>query len=88
VAQHHVARPGHVTRWDRCIAMGYSAWDMRPSTTHKPPRDLFRRVVREACTVGITRGIVPRAGSPLPGTPEWTEFQQLLLDVLVRLSRS
>lgn len=83
VAQYHLAKPGEVTRWHRCVAMGYSGWDAQPSKESLPPRELFQRVVRDACTSGIERGLVPASGAPEPGSPEFAAFQQLLMDALL-----
>jgi hypothetical protein len=84
VSEYHLAQPAKITRWHRCVAMGYSAFDARPEKAGLPPRDLMRRAVRDVCTVGIRRGIVPPSGAPDAANPE---FQQLLLTALVELQR-
>jgi hypothetical protein len=84
VSQYHLAKPGHVTRWHRCVAMMYSAWDGQASKTKLPPRDLWRRTSREACTVGIERGIIPTSGAPAPETVAGREFQQLMLSMVLK----
>jgi hypothetical protein len=66
VTPYRLARPGHVTRLDRCDAMGYSAYDqLTPAQSASyPPRGRFFAAVRYACTVGIKRGMVPPSGAP------------------------
>lgn len=66
VDAYHLARSGHVTRWDRCAAMGYSAYDGQGAKvkTDYPPRARMFRAVRDACTNGIARGLVPPSGAP------------------------
>jgi hypothetical protein len=66
--------------------MGYSGWDAQPLKADLPPRDIFRRAVRETCTVGIERGIVPASGAPVTDSPEGAAMQQLLTETLVELS--
>jgi hypothetical protein len=66
VAPYHLAKPGHVTRWDRCVAMGYSGYDGLTAAAKSsfPPRSRFFQAVRTACTNGIARGLVPQSGAP------------------------
>jgi hypothetical protein len=64
VNRYHLAKPGKVTRWERCVAMGYSGYDAARPETSLPARDRFFRAVRRACTVGVKRGLVPRSGAP------------------------
>jgi hypothetical protein len=66
VNPYHLARPGAVTRRDRCLAMGYSGYDAQKPAVKRnlPPRSRFFRAVREACTNGIARGLVPPSGAP------------------------
>jgi hypothetical protein len=66
VNPYHLARHGAVTRWDRCVAMGYSFYDTQKPAVQRdmPPRSRFFRAVREACTNGIARGLVPPSGAP------------------------
>jgi hypothetical protein len=78
VDQYHLAPEGEVTRWHRCVAMGYGGFDAQPSKSGLPPRDQFRRAVRSLCTVAIKRGLIPPSGAPQPNTPEWDALQQLL----------
>jgi hypothetical protein len=80
VSQYHLAKPGHVTRWHRCVAMSYEAWDGQASKTRPgmPPRDLWRRTSREACTIGIKRGIIPQSGAPIPGSFAAQQLQALI----------
>lgn len=68
VSPYHLAKPGHVTRWDRCVAMGYSGYDAQTAASKStlPPRADFFRAVRVACTNGIARGLVPASGAPSP----------------------
>jgi hypothetical protein len=84
VSQYHLAKPGHVTRWHRCVAMMYSAWDAQASKTTLPPRELWRRTSHEACTAGIERGIVPQSGSPAPETVAGREFRQLMVSMVLK----
>ena len=86
VTQYRLAKPGEVTRWDRCVAMGYSGWDAQPSKESLPPRETFRRAVRETCTVGIERGIVPASGAPVTDSSEGAALQQLLAETLLELT--
>jgi hypothetical protein len=66
VTRYHLAKPGHATRWDRCVAMGYSGYDGLTAQIRSefPPRARFFRAVRSACTNGVTRGMVPPSGAP------------------------
>jgi hypothetical protein len=66
VTPYRLAKPGHVTRWDRCLAMGYSAYDglSAEMKSDLPTRARFFRAVRSACTNGIARGLVPPSGAP------------------------
>jgi hypothetical protein len=84
VSPYHLAKPGHVSRWHRCVAMMYSAWDAQASKTTLPPRQLWLRASRAACTVGIERGIVPKSGAPAPGTVTGREFQQLIASIVLK----
>jgi hypothetical protein len=84
---YRLARPGRVGRWHRCVAMGYSGWDSQPSASELPPRDVFRSAVREACTVGIERGLVPESGAAVSGSAAGAEFQQLLMETLLAARR-
>jgi hypothetical protein len=86
--RYHLAEPGRATRWHRCVAMGYSAWDGQPSGAQRPPRNLYRRAVREACTVGIRRGIVPPSGAPVTNSAAGAAMQQLLMSTVLRHSLS
>lgn len=87
VSQYHLAKPGHVTRWHRCVAMSYSGFDGQPSGAGLPPRDSARRAFREVCTVGIKRGIIPDSGAPALGSAAGQEFQQLLISTLSQLTQ-
>jgi hypothetical protein len=66
VTPYHLAKQGHVTRWHRCVAMGYSGYDAQSAEMNRalPPRAQFFPAVREACTNGIARGLVPPSGAP------------------------
>lgn len=66
VAPYHLAKPGHVTRSDRCLAMGYSTYDGMTAAQKNgfPPRSRFFQAVRSACANGIARGLVPPSGAP------------------------
>ncbi|HWM14921.1 MAG TPA: hypothetical protein VNO56_10600 [Gaiellaceae bacterium] len=86
VTQYHLAKAGEVTRWDRCVAMGYSGWDAQLSKDGLPPRETFRRAIRSACTIGIERGIVPASGAPPTDSPEGAALQQLMLETFVEVS--
>jgi hypothetical protein len=88
VAQYHLAKPGEVTSWHRCVALGYAGWDAQSSKEHLPPRDLFRRAVREACSRGIESGLIPASGAPEPDSPAFAEFQRLVALTLLELSGS
>jgi hypothetical protein len=59
-----------VTRFDRCLAMGFSAYDATPAEVKQasPPRATFFRIVRRACTIGIRRGLIPESGAPSRST--------------------
>ena len=87
VSPYHLAEPGKVTRWDRCVAMGYGGWDAQPSKEGLPPRELFFEAVRQTCTVGIKRGIVPASGVAATNSPEGAAIQQLLAATLLKLAR-
>jgi hypothetical protein len=87
VSRYHLAKPGEVTRLDRCLAMGYSGWEAARYKTTVPRRAVFFRAVREACAVGIARQIVPASGAPVPNSRASAELQQLLRVALTRLSR-
>jgi hypothetical protein len=87
VTEYHLAEPGHVTRWDRCVAMGYSGWDAQPAQAGLPPLDVARRALREMCTVGIERGIIPESGAPMTDSPDGRELQQLMLSTLAGLTQ-
>jgi hypothetical protein len=82
-----LAEPGKATRWDRCVAMGYSGWDAQPTKAGLPPRERFFRAMREVCTVGIKRGIVPPSGAPVINSPEDAAMQQLLTAALLNPAR-
>jgi hypothetical protein len=82
VNQYHLAERGRVTRWDRCVAMGYSGYDAQRAQDRLPRRGLFFRAVREACTVGVERGIVPQGGAPATAS-----LRRLLAAALLKLSR-
>jgi hypothetical protein len=86
--QYHLAKPGRVTRFDRCVAMGYAGYDAQPSSRRLPPHDRYRRAVRDVCREGIVRGLVPASGAPIPGTPEGTAFTRLLMTKLADQGRS
>ena len=62
VTPYHLAKPGHVTRWDRCVAMGYSGYDGQSAKMKSdfPPRARFFRSVARART-GSREGWSPRA---------------------------
>ena len=66
ITEYHLARPGHVTRWDRCAAMGYSGYDALPAKVKSGliPRARMFRAVRTMCAIGIARGLVPPSGAP------------------------
>ncbi len=87
VSEYHLADEGGVTRWDRCVAMGYGGWDAQPSKESLPPRELFFRAVRKACTAGIARGIVPASGVAATDSRDGAAMQELLLATLLELSR-
>ena len=87
VQTYRLATPGKVTRLDRCLAMGYSAWDAQPDKANLPPRPLFRHAVRAACAIGIKRGIIPASGAPVPNSPAARALQKLILANLVKLAR-
>jgi hypothetical protein len=87
VSPYHLAAPGEVTGWDRCVAMGYSGWDAQVSKEGLPPRELFFKAVRQACSVGIKRGIVPASGVAVTDSPEGAALQQLIVETLLKLSR-
>jgi hypothetical protein len=82
-----LAEPGKATRWDRCVAMGYSGWDAQPTKEGLPPRERFFRAMRDVCTVGIKRGIVPPSGAPAINSPEDAAMQQLLAAALLNPAR-
>jgi hypothetical protein len=66
ITQYQLAQRGHVTRWDRCAAMGYSAYDAQTAKVKNDliPRSRMFRAVRDMCTIGIARGLVPPSGAP------------------------
>jgi hypothetical protein len=67
VSPYHLARStSQVTRWDRCVAMGFSGYDAQQQKVKEglPPRAVFARVVRSACTIGVRRRLIPRSGVP------------------------
>jgi hypothetical protein len=67
VSPYHLARSkSQVTRWDRCVAMGLSGYDAQQRRVKDglPPRAIFVRAVREACTIGVRRGLIPESGVP------------------------
>jgi hypothetical protein len=65
VSQYHLARSARrVTRLDRCVAMGLSAYDADHETDPYPPRPRWAQAVRRACATGIRRGLVPASGAP------------------------
>jgi hypothetical protein len=82
-----LAEPAKATRWDRCVAMGYSGWDAQPTKEGLPPRERFFSAIREVCTVGIKRGIVPPSGAPVINSPEDAAMQQLLTAALLTPAR-
>jgi hypothetical protein len=84
---YELAEPGEATRWDRCVAMGYSGWDAQPTKEGLPPRERFFRAIREVCTVAIKRGIVPPSGAPAINSPEDAAMQQLLTAALLTPAR-
>jgi hypothetical protein len=88
VSRYHLARPGHVTRWHRCVAMGYSGWDGQRTKTSLPRRDLYQRAIRTACTTGVRRGIVPASGAPVAGSAANAAFQRLVVAALRSIIRS
>jgi hypothetical protein len=64
-SQYHLARTrSTVTRLDRCVAMGLSAYDAHHASDAYPPRPRWTVAVRRACTTGIRRGLVPPSGAP------------------------
>jgi hypothetical protein len=87
VSQYHLAEPGKVTRLQRCVAMGYAGWDAQPIKDGLPPRDLFFKAVRKACSAGVKRGLIPASGVPVTGSPQEEELQALLTDSVLALSR-
>ncbi|HSC48864.1 MAG TPA: hypothetical protein VLD16_01265 [Gaiellaceae bacterium] len=87
VTRYHLARPGKVTPWDRCVAMGYSGWEARRSQEKLPSRERFFPAVRETCRLGIERGIIPASGAPLPGSRASSALQLLLASQLAKQSR-
>jgi len=86
VSQYHLARQGEVTAWDRCVAMGYGGWDAQLSKENLPPREPFRRAVREMCTVAVERGIMPASGFPAADSSEGAALQQLMTETFFELS--
>jgi hypothetical protein len=67
VSPYHLARSNsEVTRWDRCLAMGFSGYDAQQQRVKEglPSRALFMRAVRQACTIGVRRGLIPESGAP------------------------
>jgi hypothetical protein len=86
VDQYHLAAAGQVTRWHRCVAMGYGGYDAQPSKSTLPPREEFQGAVRELCTAAIKRRLIPPSGAPQPGTPEWDAFQHLLATTVLGAS--
>jgi hypothetical protein len=66
VKRYHLAAAGHVTRADRCLAMGYSGYDALPQKTKNdyPARARMFRLIRDACVTGIESGLVPSSGAP------------------------
>lgn len=87
ISPYHLAAAGEVTSWDRCVAMGYSGWDAQVSKEGLPPRELFFKAVRQACSVGLERGIVPASGVAATNSPEGAAVQQLIFETLLKLSR-
>jgi hypothetical protein len=55
-----------VTRWDRCVAMGYAGYDAQQEEIKKglPARATFFATVRRACSIGIRRRLIPPSGAP------------------------
>ncbi len=86
VSQYHLAKAGHTTRRDRCVAMGYSGWDGQSEKSSLPPREIFFQAVRQMCTAAIEQGLVPASGAPLPDTAEFVAIQDLLLAELQQLA--
>ena len=67
VSPYHLAQSkSQVTRWDRCVAMGFSGYDAQQQRVKEglPPRAVFVRAVRQACTIGMRRGLIPESGAP------------------------
>jgi hypothetical protein len=66
VDTYHLARPGHVSRWDRCVAMGYREYDSQTAKVknYYRSRTHFFQSIRRMCTVGIARGLIPASGAP------------------------
>jgi hypothetical protein len=67
VSPYHLAQSkSQVTRWDRCVAMGFSGYDAQQQRVKEglPPRAVFVRAVRQACTIGMRRGVIPESGAP------------------------
>lgn len=88
VGQYHLAEPGKVTRWHRCVAMAYSGWDAQPDGVADPSATkLWRRASRQACKLGVQRGIVPKSGAPAVGTAAADELNHLILSTLGNLAQ-
>jgi len=65
VSQYHLASTARlVTRLERCIAMGLSAYDANHEKDPYPPRPRWAAAVRHACATGVRRGLVPASGAP------------------------
>jgi hypothetical protein len=65
VSQYHLASTARlVTRLERCIAMGLSAYDADHARDSYPPRPRWAAAVRRACATGVRRGLVPASGAP------------------------
>src|SRR5436853_2806847 len=55
LSRYHLARAGHVTRRERCLAMGYSGYDGLTSAQQAdyPPRATMVAAVHYACALGL-----------------------------------
>jgi hypothetical protein len=87
VSRYHLAKPGKVTRLQRCFAMGYGGFDAQPVKDGLPPRNVFFEAVRKACRAGMKRGLIPPSGVPANGSPQEAKLQALLTDNVLALSR-
>jgi hypothetical protein len=85
VTKYHLAKPGHVTRWDRCVAMSYGGWEAAHAEAQTlPSREVFFKAARDACRAGIAEGVIPPSGVPATGSAGAAALQRLLTAALRR----